>query len=269
MAIIITAQNFRKEVLEASQKIPVVIDFWAEWCNPCKALTPVLEKLEQEQKGRWVLGKIDTQVEKELAMEFKVQSIPNVKLVMEGKIVDEFTGALPEKAIIDFLDRHITDPRIGPIFAKSLSEGWVAGAKAISSEKITGEKAEEILWRGAIEALEDSLSDEKEATGTTRAFLEQIRQFGSPFSDGKKSLETFLKSEPEARELVQLGRLLKREKAAEFLDELLNKTIEEQRAKTISPVFSAKEKLFLAFHILGNNDELTNEYRKKLSRALF
>lgn len=102
----VTRENFR-QVLEASFRVPVLIDFWASWCQPCQVLMPVLAKLADEYQGKFLLGKLNTEEEQEIAAQFGIRSIPNVKLFRNGQPVDEFMGALPEKAVREFLDRHL------------------------------------------------------------------------------------------------------------------------------------------------------------------
>lgn len=99
--------NFEVEVLKRSSEIPVLADFWAAWCNPCRMLTPVLEHLAEQQEGVWVLAKINTEEHPEAAATYNVQSIPNVKLFSDGKVISEFVGVLPEYAIAQWLKQHL------------------------------------------------------------------------------------------------------------------------------------------------------------------
>ena len=102
----VTRDNYQ-QVMEASFKVPVLMDFWASWCQPCHALMPVLAKLADEYEGKFLLAKLNTEEEQEIAAHFGIRSIPTVKLFHEGQPVDEFLGALPEKAVREFIDRHI------------------------------------------------------------------------------------------------------------------------------------------------------------------
>jgi putative thioredoxin len=103
----ITVENFETEVVAASMNVPVLVDFWAPWCGPCKSLGPVLEKLETEYAGRFKLAKIDSDQEQQLAAMFGIRSIPTCVLLMNGQPVDGFTGALPEGKVREFLDKHV------------------------------------------------------------------------------------------------------------------------------------------------------------------
>ena len=103
----VTLANFETEVIEASQSVPVLVDFWAPWCGPCKSLGPVLEKVEAAYGGRFKLVKINSDDEQQLAAAFGIRSIPTCVLMVNGQPVDGFMGALPEGQVRAFLDKHL------------------------------------------------------------------------------------------------------------------------------------------------------------------
>jgi putative thioredoxin len=100
-------KDFQKDVIEKSFDKAVLVDFWAEWCAPCKMIGPVLEKLAEENKDSWELVKVDTDKNQQIAVKYGVRGIPNVKLFRNGEVINEFTGALPEPAIKDWLKKSI------------------------------------------------------------------------------------------------------------------------------------------------------------------
>lgn len=103
----IDQQTFEADVLQASLTTPVLVDFWAAWCEPCKTLGPMLEKLASEYNGAFRLGKVDVEAQQELAGMFGIKSIPTVVLIKDGQVLDGFSGALPEAQLREFLSRHL------------------------------------------------------------------------------------------------------------------------------------------------------------------
>ena len=129
--------DFQKQVLEASQSTPTLVDFWAPWCQPCVILTPILEKLEREAKGRWQLRKVNVDQHPAISQQYHVQGIPAVKLFVGGAAVGEFVGVLPESQIKAFLQAHLPPTEAERILERALA-AWQADdapqAKALLTE---------------------------------------------------------------------------------------------------------------------------------------
>lgn len=133
--------NFEEDVLQASHVRPVVVDFWAAWCGPCRTLGPVLEKLASEQSDRWTLAKVNTEEFQDVSMQYGIRGIPAVKLFVNGKIVDEFTGALPESAVRQWLEKAVPGEMKELLSAAEnfLSAGQTEAAAEILERILAGE----------------------------------------------------------------------------------------------------------------------------------
>ena len=106
MEIEVNDKNFEERVIEGSKKIPIVVDFWAELCGPCNMLGPILEKFAEEMDGKFILAKLDTDESPKTSQDYKISGIPAVKMFKDGKVVDEFVGAIPEGEVKLWLDKN-------------------------------------------------------------------------------------------------------------------------------------------------------------------
>lgn len=156
-AVEVNADNFASAVMEASQRVPVVVDFWAPWCAPCRSLKPILEKLAEAFQGRFILAKVNSDENQALAAQFGVRGIPSVKAVFHGEIIDEFSGALPESAVREFLARILPSPAeaLREQAAAQRAAGDLAGALQTLGEASRLDTGNEAVRIDAAEILMD------------------------------------------------------------------------------------------------------------------
>lgn len=274
--------SFEKEVLEKSRSVPVLVDFWAPWCAPCKTLGPVLEKLAIEYKGAFLLAKVNTDESPRLSMQFGIQGIPNVMLFRDGKAVDQFVGAYPEAHIRKFLDPYCPSEaaKLYALAQQKLASGLVQQAEenlrevlridsAHSAARLdlarllitSGHGDEALVHIDAIPAM----ADEYESAVRLKevlAFQSDCQQAG-----GEVSWRERIKNDPKdldarfglASCLAASGRY--REALEEFLEIVaINKRYRDE---------AARKSMLAIFSLIGERSELADEYRTRLARTLY
>jgi len=257
MSFNVTKSNFQTEVIERSKTIPILVDFWAEWCGPCRMLTPLLEKLEKDYNGRFLLVKINTDENPDLAQQFQITGIPSVKLIVNGEEKDKFTGALPELQLKNFLDRNLPNKELEEIYKESIISP-ISAAQTIIEKNIQDEKSEEILFRAVLYQIKENLPENE-----WLPFLIKLPEIGSSFSDARGHLLSFLKRNSGTEVMGRLGQLLQNERSRDTLEYFL------QRFETGENKEDLKNDLVCCFLLLNNRGDLVNEYRRKLAKSLF
>jgi len=276
----IDTANFETEVLQASMTTPVLVDFWATWCGPCKTLGPMLEKLAAEYNGAFRLGKVDVDKNQELAGMFGIRSIPTVMLVKDGQLLDGFAGALPEGQLREFLSRHV-QPLDGEAPAESEPEEAEDPAQAINrlQQEIAAEPDRaELKLDLALALMRDGQADAAEAelnalpaNLATDARAVRLRsQLDLALAlEGAPSLAELRQrvqadaSDWAARDLLGVRLLLEDDPAA-GLDQFLA-ILEKARDWNDN---AAKKRLLAAFATL-DDAELVGRYRRRMATLLF
>ncbi|MFR9800749.1 tetratricopeptide repeat protein [Pseudonocardia sp. RS010] len=176
----VTEQGFQQDVLEASLQVPVIVDLWATWCEPCKQLSPVLERLANASGGAWILAKVDVDANQRIAQAFGVQSIPMVVAVVAGQPVDAFQGALPESQVKDWIARILDALRDRmPAIAEGERRAAAGGGEPVEEpDDPRFTEAEDALERGdyaEAEAAYQRILDQEPANEMAKAALSQVR----------------------------------------------------------------------------------------------
>jgi len=260
MAIHTTFEKFDEQVIQPSEKIPVIVDFWAAWCNPCKIIGPILEKLEKEYDGKFILAKVDTEAEQKLSVQYQVTSIPTVLLFYQKDVADRIVGALPEESIKLFIENNLPDPVIVAAQQMVSDEKYEKAGLSLVSENIKGAASSKILWQCAIELLKLETPN----LDSIISMLDAIDKYGSEYSEPKIPLIDYLKNADGVENVSVLTKVLHVETATNVLEEVFAKF--ENAAGESKKGYQST--LLILFHLLGSDSPLALEYRKKLSRAL-
>jgi len=262
----VSEAEFQTAVLDRSLEVPVVLDLWAEWCEPCKQLSPVLERLAEEFGGRFLLAKVDTDANPQLAQALRVQGIPAVKAVVQGQLIGEFTGVLPEAELRQWLTELVTmaETQFGmaapadaaPLPAPPLDPLLEAAYVALESDDLDG----------AARALQNLLSDQP-AHPEAKVMLAQVELLRRTSSVDPNAVLAAAKAAPDDVEAqcaaadVLLGAGQPEQAFAILLDAVRKFTGDERnRARLL---------LLEYFELLGNDHPLVPKARQQLARLLF
>ncbi len=275
----VDASNIQ-QVLELSMQVPVLLDCWAPWCEPCKNLMPVLEKLAREYRGAFLLAKLNIDENQEIAAQLGVRSVPDVKLISQGGLVDHFQGALPEKQIREWLGRYFPAPEDAPASpeeqaAEALAAGNAATARALYEELAQQnpqhypyqvELARALVAEGRAadaRALLDNLPPEERDAAPARGVRASI-EFGEEAPDAETLAALGDRDDSEARYLRAL-----RSVADGSYEAGLDALLALMKADRAWGDDAARKTLLRVFDALGADHPLTVTYRRKLFAMLY
>lgn len=272
--------SFQQAVVEASRKVPVLVDFWAEWCAPCRALKPVLEKLADEYQGRFVLAKVNSDQNQALAARYGVRGIPNVKAFVDGQLVDEFSGALPEPMVREFIDglmpseaetlrRQAAAAREAGRADEALALLQRAADLEPQNDAVRLDRAEILLDAGRLDearALLDQLNiltrDEPRAAG-----LIARAAFAGGSPEGAAGLESRVAANPD--DLAARLDLAKACVNARRYEAAMEQLLEIIRRDRSFGDDAGRKTMLQVFNLLGNEGDLVNKYRRLMASALY
>lgn len=254
LIIDVTEETFEDAVLRKSMEVPVVVDLWASWCEPCKALTPVLEKLAAEYGGKFVLAKVDVEANPGLAQVFRVQSVPTVIAVAAGQPVTDFQGAQPEDQLRKWIDAIL-----------KATEGKLSGAPSEDGEE--NQPVDEPLQRAydAMDAADYALAEQRfEELVATRKGDKEVLAALRTASVMKRESE---RAEDASDELSVADRLVITGQFSQAFDSLIS--VVSAGGTQSCTAEDAKARLFELFDIVPGDDPQVLAARRKLANALY
>jgi putative thioredoxin len=280
--IAVDTDSFETEVIERSRTVPVLVDFWAPWCGPCRVLGPILEKLAAEYRGGFILAKLNTDENPRISAEFRIQGIPNVMLFRDGGVVDQFVGAYPESGVRKFLDSHLPSEadKVFSLAQLRLEEGKPSEAELLLNEVLRLDPKHSAAHLALAKALINSgrgkqalphleaipgLSDEYESAARLRevlAFQDECEQGG-----GEQLWRQRLAKDPDDLDsrFALACCLAAAGKYPDALDEFLTLVAKDKRYRDAAP----RKAMLAIFSVIGERSVLADEYRTRLARTLY
>lgn len=262
--------NFQKDVIEKSYEKPILVDFWAEWCAPCRMIGPILERLAVENKDSWELAKVDTDKNQEIAMKYGVRGIPNLKLFRNGEMINEFTGALPEPAIKDWLKKSIPSKFADQIDNAKiiLKNGDTLTAKVMLEEIQKGDvnNSEVKVLLAKILLFED-FKEAKRLIQNVDGNLENIEladAINTLANLLQRDQSSFADSEVREKYLTAIENIRKKD-----FDSALTKLIDIIRTDRNYDDDGARKACIAIFKFLGEDSEITIRHRRDFGGALY
>jgi putative thioredoxin len=264
----VTTASFNNEVVNASASQPVLVDFWAEWCGPCRALGPVLEQLAEETAGQLKVVKVDTEANRELAQQFQVRSIPAVKLFRDGRVVDEFVGAQPLARVRAFLEPHL--PRASAaehVAARELAAQGNYAAAIAALRKVSASDS------GNLDARRD-LARFLAVTGDVVAASQVLGQLppqaqNDPASNAVRALIHFAAlATDDAARADALRAAAARSILGGSLDAAIEALLARMQGDRAFATHAGREDLLQAFALLGADDQRLAGWRRRLAALL-
>lgn len=277
----VTTATFEEVVLRGSRTVPVVVDFWAPWCAPCRALTPMLERLAAEYEGKFVLAKVNSDENQALAAEFGVHGIPNVKAFVDGRLVDEFSGALAERAVRDFIERLLPTPseQLRREAMRDYADGDASTALA-KLDRVAAleplnrmaavDRAEVLMALGQLDAARtalEALDVLMRREDRVQALLARLNiATGAADAPDATALEARIAAdENDLDARLQLANL---HAANQHYDAAFDQLLEVVRRDRRFRDDAGRKQMVALFSLLGEDDELVSRYRRLLASAL-